>query len=91
MPPRVRRLRKPGLYAAGFAAVRAEVRREYQRCRKGTSSTMTVMATTAPEIGRVKKTVQSFEKLIMEFMKFSSAIGPRMTPSTSGATGNLSR
>ena len=50
-----------------------------------------VNATMVPEMGRVKKTVQSFEKLIMVFMKASSAIGPRMTPSTSGATGNFSR
>ena len=41
-----------------------------------------VNATIVPDIGRVKNTVQSFEKLIIVFMKASSAIGPRITPST---------
>src|SRR5262249_7121692 len=53
----------------------------------GRRDTPAVKATIDPEMGRVKNTVQSFSKLIMEFMKFSSAIGPRMTPSTRGATG----
>ena len=50
-----------------------------------------VNATIVPEIGRVKNTVQSLEKLIIVFMNASSAIGPRITPSTSGATGNFRR
>ena len=50
-----------------------------------------VNATTVPAIGRVKKTVQSLQKLIIEFMNASSANGPRITPSTSGATGNFRR
>src|SRR5581483_8457479 len=62
-----------------------------RRCANGSNRTMMVIATIVPEIGRVKKMVQSLEKLIMVFMNASSAIGPRMTPSTSGATGNFSR
>ena len=46
-----------------------------------------VIATMVPEIGRVKNTVQSLEKLIIVFMNDSSAIGPRITPSTSAGCG----
>ena len=51
---------------------------------------MVVNATIVPEIGRVKNTVQSLEKLIIVFMNASSAIGPRITPSTSKQNGNFS-
>jgi hypothetical protein len=57
----------------------------------GNRRTMIVKATMVPEIGRVKKTVQSLEKLIIVFMNASSAIGPRITPKTSGAMGNFRR
>src|SRR6516165_12809081 len=66
-------------------------RRRVRCCTNGSKSTMIVSATIVPEIGRVKKTVQSFEKLIMVFIKASSAMGPRITPSTSGAIGNFNR
>src|SRR6478752_9939463 len=62
-----------------------------RRCTNGSNRTMVVNATIVPEIGRVKNTVQSLEKLIIVFMNASSAIGPRITPSTNGATGNFSR
>ena len=63
------------------------VRPARQRWKNGSSRTRIVNATTLPAIGRVKNTVQSLPKLIIEFMNNSSAIGPRMTPSTSGAIG----
>ena len=44
-----------------------------------------------PLIGRVKNTVQSLLKLTIVVMKLFSAIGPRMAPRTSGASGNLKR
>src|SRR4051794_10193465 len=60
-------------------------------CHSGRSSTRAVHAMTVPAIGRVKNTVQSLLKLIIAFMKDSSASGPRITPSTSGAIGKLRR
>jgi hypothetical protein len=55
----------------------------------GRKRAMTATTITIPLIGRRKKMVQSFWKLIIVVMKEFSAIGPRIDPRTMGAMGNL--
>ena len=85
-------LRRTGRSSAQFR-IRAgsELRLALNAPKIGASRVTMTNAITAPEIGRVKKIVQSLPKLIMVFMKASSASGPRMAPRTKGARGNRRR
>ena len=81
--------RRPHYAAFGFDLGDARATRSAPS--NGSRSTRAVRAIITADMGRVKNTVQSLLKLIIELRNDSSASGPRMTPSTIGAIGKFSR